>query len=64
MFIDNRQNLCEHGGMNQIIELKGKYVPGKVYTSMKETFIKNWDYNSVFGFDSSKGIPKFTKHDI
>ena len=31
---------------------------------MKGTFIKHWGCNSVFGFNSSKGISKFTTHDI
>ena len=62
--IDNRQKLCEHGGFHPMIARKGKYIPGKVYTSTEETFIKNWESKSVFGFNSSKGIPKFTNHDI
>ena len=33
--IDNRQNLCEHGGLHPMITRKGKYIPGKVYNSMK-----------------------------
>ena len=47
-----------------MIARKGKYIPGKVYTYKKETFIKNWESKSVLGFNSSKGIPKFTDHDI
>ena len=31
---------------------------------MKETFIKNWESNSVLGFNSSEEIPKFTNYDI
>ena len=38
--IDNRQNLFEHGGLHQMIERKGKYIPGKVYNYMKEIFLK------------------------
>ena len=51
--IDNRQNLCEHGGLHPITARKGKYIPGNVYISMKETFIKNgnlrvcWDLIQV-----------------
>ena len=35
--IDNRESLCEHGGLHPIIAIKGKYIPGKVYNIMKET---------------------------
>ena len=49
--IDNRQNLCEHGGLHPIIVQKGKYIPGKVYNSTKETFIKNWGSKSTLGFN-------------
>ena len=31
---------------------------------MKETFIENWESKSLFGFNSSKEIPKCTNHDI
>ena len=34
-FIDNRQNVCEHVGLNPMIARKGKYIPGKFYNSMK-----------------------------
>ena len=37
--IDNRQNLCEHSGLHQMIAQKVKYIPGKVYNSMKNFFI-------------------------
>ena len=40
-FIDNRKNVCEHVGLNPMIGRKGKYIPGNVYITMKETFIKN-----------------------
>ena len=40
--IYNRQNLCEHDGLHPMVARKGKYIPGKVYNYMKETFIKNW----------------------
>ena len=62
--IDNRKNLCEHGGLHPMIARKGNYIPGKLYNSMKETFIKNWESKSVLGLNSSKEIPKFTNHDI
>ena len=62
--IDNRQNICEYGGLHPMIAQKGKYTPSKVYTSMKEKFIKNWESKSVLGFNSSKGIPKFNNHNI
>ena len=38
--IDNRQNLCEHGGLHTMTARKVKYIPGKVYNYMKEIFIK------------------------
>ena len=38
--IDNRQNLCEHGGLYPMISRKGKYILGNVYIFMKEIFIK------------------------
>ena len=38
--IDNKQNLCEHGGLHPMTARKGKYIPGNVYIYMKETFIK------------------------
>ena len=62
--IDNRQNLCEHGGLHPITALKGKYIPGNVYISMKEKFIKNWQSKSVLGFNSSEEITNFTNYDI
>ena len=62
--IDNRQNLCEHSGLHPMIAIKGKYIPGKVCSSMKEPFVKKWESKSVLGFNSSKEIPKFTNHDI
>ena len=51
LFIDNRQNLCEHGGLHTIISRKEKYIPGKVYNTMKEIFIKNWESKSVLRFN-------------
>ena len=62
--IDNRQNLCEHGGLNTMIAQKVRYIPGKVYNSMKKTFIKNWESKSVLGFNSSGEIPNFNNYDI
>ena len=53
IFIDNKQNLCKHGGLHPIISRKGKYIPVNVYISMKDTFIKNgnlrvcWDLIQV-----------------
>ena len=47
-----------------MIARKGKYIPGKVYNTMKETFIENWKSKSVLGFSSSKEIPNFRNHDI
>ena len=46
--IDNRQKLCKHGGLHTMIARKGKYIPVKVYNTMKETFIKNWESKSVW----------------
>ena len=40
--IDNRQNLCENGGLHPMISRKEKYIAGKLYSSIKETFINNW----------------------
>ena len=62
--IDNRQKLCEHGGLHQMIEIRGKYISGKVYNTMKETSIKNWESKSVLVINSSEEIPKFNNHDI
>ena len=42
----------------------GKYIPGKVYNSIIETFIKNWESKSVLEFQSSEKIPKFTNYYI
>ena len=51
--VDNRQNLCEYGGLHIMIATKGKYVLGKVYNTM--IFLnKNWESKSVLGFNSSK----------
>ena len=62
--IDNRQNLYEHGGLHPMTERKGTYIPGNVYISMKETFIKIWQSKSVLGFNSSEEITNFTNYDI
>ena len=62
--IDKRRNLCEHGGLHTMTARKGKYIPGNTYISMKETFIKNWQSKSVFGFNSSEEITHFTNYDI
>ena len=50
--IDNKQNLCEHGGLHPMTAQKGKYIPGNIYSSMKEAFMKNWQSNSVLEFNS------------
>ena len=47
-----------------MISRKGGYIPGKLYNSMKETYIKNWESKSVLGFNSNKVITKFINHDI
>ena len=62
--IDNKQNLCEHGGLHPMTARKGKYIPVNVYISMKDTFIKNWQSKSVLEFNSSEGITNFTNCDI
>ena len=62
--INNRQTLCEHGGLHKMISRKGKYIPGKVYNYTKEKFIKKWESKSVLEFNSSEEIPKFTNYDI
>ena len=57
--IDNKQNLCEHGGLHPMIARKGEYIPDKVYNSMKETSIKIgnlrvcWDLIQVKKFPGS-----------
>ena len=33
--IDNKQWLCEHGGLHPMIARKGKYLPENVYNHMK-----------------------------
>ena len=63
-FIDNRQNVCEHVGLNPMTALKVKYIPGNIYIYTKETFIKNWQSKSVLGFNSSEEITNFTNYDI
>ena len=58
-FIDNRQKLCEHGGLNPMIARNGNYILRKVYNSMIETFktIGNlrvcWDLIQVKKFQIS-----------
>ena len=39
-----------------MIAIKGKYIPAKVYNSMKETFINKWESKSVLGFMQVKKI--------
>ena len=39
--IDNKQNLCEHGGLHPMTAQKGKYTPVNVYIYMKDSFEKN-----------------------
>ena len=56
------KNLCERGGLHTMISRKGEYIPGKVYSSMKEKFIENWESKCVLGFNSSKEIPEFINH--
>ena len=62
--INNKQNFCEHGFLHPMTAWKGKYIPDNVYTSMKDTFNKHWQSNSVLGFDSSEEITHFNNHDI
>ena len=47
-----------------MIEIKSKYIPSNAYNIMKETFIKNRKYKSLFGLYSSEDIPNFNNHDI
>ena len=56
-FIDNRQTLCEHGGFNPMIKIKGKYISGKVYNNMKETFIKIGNLRVCWGLIQVKKFP-------
>ena len=51
ILINNRKNLCEHVGLHPMISKKRKYIPGKVYNYMKETFRKNRESKSVLGFN-------------
>ena len=62
--IDNKQHLCEHGGLHPMTAWKGKYIPDNVYTSMKDTFYKKLQSKSVLGFDSGEEITNFNNHDI
>ena len=62
--IDNKQHLCEHGGLHPMTARKGKYIPDNVYTSMKYTFNKKLQSKSVLGFDPSEEITHFNNHDI
>ena len=61
--IENKQNLCEHGGLHPMTARKSKYIPVNVYNSMKDTF-KKIQSKSVLGFNSSEGITNFTNNDI
>ena len=63
-FIDNKQHLCEHGGLHPMTARKGKYIPDNVYTSMKDKFNNQFQSKSVLGFDSSEEIIHFNNHDI
>ena len=51
--IDNKEYLCDHGGLHPIVSRKVKYIPVNVYNQIKETFIKIgkiivcWDYIKV-----------------
>ena len=62
--IDNKQNLCKHGGLHPMTARKGKYIPVSLYISMKDTFINNWKSKSVLGINSSEVITNFTNYDI
>ena len=62
--IDKKQHLCEHGFLHTMTARKGKYIPEKVYTSMKDTFNINLKSKSVLIFDSSEQITHFNNHDI
>ena len=35
--VDNKQHLCEHGGLHPMTARKGKYIPDNVYISTKYT---------------------------
>ena len=62
--INNKQWLCEHGGLHPMIERKVNYIPVNAYNNTKETFIKNWRFLSVLGLYLSEDIPNFTNNDI
>ena len=38
--VDNKQNLCEHGGVHKMTAQKGKYIPVNVYIYMEDFFLK------------------------
>ena len=38
--IDNRKNLCEHGGLHPMIKIKVRYITVRVYNYMQEKIIK------------------------
>ena len=56
--------MCENGRLNPMISWKGKYIPGNVFNHRKETFIKDWQSESVLGLYLSEDIPNFADHDV
>ena len=62
--IENKEYLCDYGGLHLMISRKGKYIPGYVYNKMKEIFIKYWKDKSLLVLDSSEEIPNFTNYEI
>ena len=43
---------------------KGGIYPRQVIHLYERNIYKNWESMSVLGFNLSRGIPKFTNHDI
>ena len=35
-FLDNKQSLCDHGGLYPMIAIKGNYISGNVYNQINE----------------------------
>ena len=62
--IGDKQFLCDHGGLYPMIERKGKYIPGNLYNQMNEILIKNCEYKTFLGLDSSEDIPNFINHEV
>ena len=56
--------MCDHGGLHQMKERKGKHIPENVYNQMKEILLKDLREKRLLGLYSSEYIPDLTNHDI